>query len=104
MSESDAVLEEMHERAWKMIRLFGEELMEGGSIYCYTGKVAVELSYSSTGTEFLDVSMDVDRIVCAARIYRETDGRRARVAVESEFMEALEHLRQYLVLEDLADV
>ena len=93
-------IDELSSRVWSLIRKFGEEYTEGGTLYYHTDTVSIELAYNARGMEFLDVN--VPSRFGGRRVYRELDGKRSHDEMNPSLQLVLEHLRQHMVLDDLA--
>lgn len=98
-----ALIEEFSNRCWKLLREQGVPLNDAGtSIQADTKRLAVELGYTTAGTEFFTVTL-VDPAGCRLRrIYRATNGVPGLWRT-NDIKTELEHLRREMVLEDLAD-
>ena len=97
--------DEFSKRCWKLVGTQGEEIFEGGPIMVDTDMLTIELSYNSSGREFLDVTLNDDFGKRGGRrIYREVDNERSSNMGLAMLREILDGLRKHMVLDDLADV
>ena len=105
---SAELYEEMSKRAWKLLRDRGEPASQhdDAPIVFGTDDFDIELSYNGHGDEFLDVTFYregmVDRM---CRVYRELNGKGyAGERMGWELRTCLQHMRDLMILDDLADV